>query len=524
MAEQFTSQITVDKNIVSLLSRFTYERSFPYALREVVSNAYDADATTARIDIDLKKEEILIIDNGNGMTKEEFDFYLRIAGQKRGKRETPKFGRKRIGQFGVGFLAILPFCETLQISSTVENSEEIFTASIPASKFFRAGGKTIDVGEISVPGEIRRDPRLKSEHNTQIRLLNITALAKKYLRQKSFSKKKNSIASWSALERLKWEMQEDLPLAFPDGSKLNEILTYPEPVEIEIYLQNKKLFRNCCKGDLIDSGEITVEGIRFRYVIITPWKAVMPYELRGLKLRLNNVGVGSRTVFDADRTRKFSRMHWLSGEVQVLSGLDTAITLSRDAFVAVPEYEAMSTKVAEIVSNWAYYLEDVAVASRDMTKHLRGGKQVTVASKKEIVEKNIKTLQNRGFTVRRVDKRITVSPRPVYIDKKKKEVVVYSGHPELEDSIYIAGKKRRIFYIPASSGKTSYEKACRVRSNGDIEINTEYPLFKSKRYGDLFKKVYVITAIARCKCSSAEDMYKFVLSHIDKEFKNFLKT
>ena len=166
----------VDKNIVSLLSRFTYERSFPYALREVVSNAYDADATTVGIDIDLKKEEVLIIDDGNGMTKDEFDFYLRIAGEKRGKRETPKFGRKRIGQFGVGFLAILPFCETLQISSTVENSEEVFTASIPASKFFKQGGKTIDVGEITVPGEIRRDPRLKSEHYTQIRLLNITAL------------------------------------------------------------------------------------------------------------------------------------------------------------------------------------------------------------------------------------------------------------------------------------------------------------------------------------------------------------
>ena len=50
MAETFTSQITVDKTIVSLLSKFTYERSFPYAFREVVSNAYDADATEARID------------------------------------------------------------------------------------------------------------------------------------------------------------------------------------------------------------------------------------------------------------------------------------------------------------------------------------------------------------------------------------------------------------------------------------------------------------------------------------------
>jgi hypothetical protein len=521
MAEQFTSQITVDKNIVSLLSRFTYERSFPYALREVVSNAYDADATTVGINIDLKKEEVTIIDDGNGMTREEFDFYLRIAGQRRGKRETTKFGRKRIGQFGVGFLAILPFCETLQILSTAENSEEIFTARIPASKFFKQDGKTIDVGEITVPGEIRRDPKLKSAHNTEIRLINITDLAKKYLHHISLSEKKDSIASRSALERLKWEMQEDLPLSFPDGSKLNDILAYPEPIGMEVYLQEEKLFRNYCDGELLDSGELVVEGIRFRYAIITPWKSVKPYELRGLKMRLNNVGVGSRTVFDADRTHAFSRMRWLSGEVQVLSGLDAAITLSRDAFVAVPEYEAMSKKMAGIITKWANYVEKIALASRDMTKHIRGGKQVSVASKKEIVEKNIKTLQDQGFTVRRIDKKAQIDTQPVHIDKTKKEVTVYNEHPGLEDFIFIGDKKHRIFYIPASSNKTSYDEACRVNDDGDLEINTQYPLFKSKRYGDLFKKIYIIAVLARRECSSAKDMYKFILSHIDKEFRDF---
>ncbi len=240
-----------------------------------------------------------------------------------------------------------------------------------------------------------------------------------------------------------------------------------------------------------------------------------------MKLRLNNVGVGLRTVFGADRGRKYSRMHWLSGEVQVISGLDAAITLSRDAFVAEPEYEAMASKLAKIISKRALYIEAVDVASRDMTKHLRGGKQVAVASKKEIVEKNIKTLQDKGFTVRRVDKKAKDSAKPVHIDKKKKEVVVYSDHAELEDSIYIDGKKRRIFYVPSSSGKTSYEEACRVKNNGDLEINTKYPLFKSKRYGDVFKKIYVITALARRECSSAKDMYKFILSHIEKEFRDF---
>jgi len=123
MADAFKSQITVDKNIVSLLSKFTYERSFPYALREVVSNAYDADATTARIDIQLDKNKVVIHDNGNGMTRDEFEFYLRICRSKARKRETPKFGRNRSGSSG---LDSWQFCllRDLQITSTTENSEE----------------------------------------------------------------------------------------------------------------------------------------------------------------------------------------------------------------------------------------------------------------------------------------------------------------------------------------------------------------------------------------------------------------
>lgn len=521
MAEPFTSKITVDKNIVSLLSRFTYERSLPYALRELVSNAYDADATIVQIEIDLKKNEIIINDNGNGMTQEEFDFYLRIAGQRRGKIETPKFGRKRIGRFGVGFLAILPFCETLQITSTAENSEEIFIASIPASKFFKEDRKTVDVGQVMVPGELRRNSKFKSAHFTQIRLLKLSDLALRYFNQKPLTDKKDYISSRSQMERLKWDMQEDLPLSFPEGSKLNKILAYPEPVGMEIYLQDEQLFRNCCDGELIDSGEHNIEGVHFRYAIYTPWKGVKPYDLYGLKLRLNNIGIGPRTVFDADRSRKFSRMHWLSGEVQVLSGLDGAITLSRDSFAPVPEYEAMASFLRKIMIKWAYYVEDVDVASRDMTKHIHGGKQVSVAPKKTIVEKNIKTLVARGFSVRRINQGALSNAQPVHIDKKKKEVVVYSEHPGLEDTISIDGKKRRIIYTISPIGKTPYEGACRIKNNGDLEINTQYPLFKSKRYGDLFKKIYVIAALAKSKCSSAEEMYKFILSQIDKEFRNF---
>jgi len=521
MPERFTTQITVDRNIVSLLSKFTYERSLPYAVREVISNSYDGDATIARVDIDLKKDRIVIYDNGNGMTREEFQFYLRIAGQRRGKRETLKFGRKRIGQFGVGFLAILPFCETLQIRSTTENSEEIFTAEIPAAKFFKQDGKAVDVGEVEVPGEVEKSARLKTEHFTEISLLQLSGLAKRYLSQKAQTEDKNWVASWPALARLKWEMQEDLPLAFPEKSKLNDILAYPEPIGMEVHFQGERLYRNQSEGEVIDKGEETVDGITFRYAIISPWKGVKPFDLRGVKMRLNNVGIGRREVFGIDISRQYSRLHWLSGELQILRGLDAAITLSRDAFLATPEYEAMREKIASILRKWAFYVERVDEAARDMTKHLRGGKQVAVAAKKTILEKNIKALTERGFTVRKVAKESSNTDAPVTVDRAKKEVVVYEEHPGLEDVILIGNRKYKIAYTRNGSRGITYENACHINSQGDIEINTEYPLFKSKRYGDIFKKVYIIATLAKRERSSPDKMYKFILSHIEKEFRDF---
>jgi hypothetical protein len=523
MAESFTSQITVDKTIVSLLSKFTYERSFPYAIREVISNAYDADATEARIEIDLNRDRVMIHDNGTGMTRDEFDFYLRIAGQKRGKKETQKFGRKRIGQFGVGFLAILPFCESLQITSSTENSEESFTADIPAWKFFKQDGKATDVGEIEVTGEITRSPKIKPQHFTQITLLKLSDIAKRYFKQRtSPDDRKDRISSLPPMQRLKWEIQEDLPLSFQVTSPLFNALPYEESIGMDVYFQNAKLYRNSADGEVIDHDEITVEGVKFRYAIVTPWKAVKPFELRGLKTRLNNVGIGPRHVFGLEIGRAYSRLHWLSGEVQIISGLESALTLSRDAFIATPEYEAVTEKIGSILRKRANYVEDVDVAARDMSKQIKGGKQVRVASKRDVVDRHIKTLVDRGFAVR-TEKRTDSHSRhaePVHVDRTKKEITIYEQHPDFEDTISIAGRKRRIIYVN-SPGKISPENACRMNDKGELQIEMQYPLFQSKRYGDVFKRIYIINALAREECSTTEEMYRFVLAQIDKEFKNF---
>jgi hypothetical protein len=274
---------------------------------------------------------------------------------------------------------------------------------------------------------------------------------------------------------------------------------------------------------VIESGDLNVEGIKLRYAIMTPWTAVKPYELRGLKMRLNNVGVGPRQNFSIEVGRRYSRLQWLSGEVQILSGLDSAVTLSRDAFVSTPEYEAVTQKLGSILRKWADYVETVDVAARDMTKQLRGGKQVAVASKKDVVDRNIRALEGRGFKVRRVEQKGKRGTPPVHVDRARRQVTVYEDHPDLEDTISIAGKKRRILYVDSPTSKSAFDTACRVNNKGDVEINTQYPLFRSKRYGDVFKRVYIIAAVAKSESSSPSEMLRFIFSQIDREFKDFLK-
>ena len=99
MIKTFTTSLQVDTKIVGLMSKSTYQRSFASAIRELVSNAYDADALIVEIKLNKNLNEIEIVDDGNGMTYQEFEKYLTIAGTKSKTERTRKYKRKRIGQF-----------------------------------------------------------------------------------------------------------------------------------------------------------------------------------------------------------------------------------------------------------------------------------------------------------------------------------------------------------------------------------------------------------------------------------------
>src|SRR5436305_9230350 len=113
-------KITVHEKALAHLSRGLY-RSPASALRELVSNAWDANATIVRIDTNYPNFfQISVEDNGDGFTQDDFK---RIMGggignsQKRPQNKPLKFGRPIIGRLGIGLLGIAQICGAFTITS-----------------------------------------------------------------------------------------------------------------------------------------------------------------------------------------------------------------------------------------------------------------------------------------------------------------------------------------------------------------------------------------------------------------------
>ena len=111
----------VDARLASLLGE-TY-RSTEYALKELVDNAWDADATVISIVLPepMSGDPIIVDDNGVGMTEAEVrNEYLSIANDRRSRRGSDRSalknrrvkGRKGIGKFAGLMVASLMKVET----------------------------------------------------------------------------------------------------------------------------------------------------------------------------------------------------------------------------------------------------------------------------------------------------------------------------------------------------------------------------------------------------------------------------
>jgi hypothetical protein len=117
--------IRVHEKALAHLSRGLY-RSPGSALRELVSNAWDANATAVRISTNTPNFfQITIEDNGDGFNKEEFARVMAGGIGFSEKRLTTapvlKYGRPTIGRLGIGLLGIAQIAPGFTVTSKPES-------------------------------------------------------------------------------------------------------------------------------------------------------------------------------------------------------------------------------------------------------------------------------------------------------------------------------------------------------------------------------------------------------------------
>lgn len=105
--------VTIDKSHIITIGERLYTESIEF-VRELVNNAYDADATL--VEIVVREDTIEIRDDGMGMDKEGLMQYFNIGSQQKlYSPKSPAYGRDRIGQFGIGKFASLSACKRFEV-------------------------------------------------------------------------------------------------------------------------------------------------------------------------------------------------------------------------------------------------------------------------------------------------------------------------------------------------------------------------------------------------------------------------
>ncbi len=291
--------IQIDKSHLSTIGERLYSQSLDL-IRELVANAYDADATVINIKVD--KDSIVVEDNGSGMDREGLRQYLTIGSPfKREHQLTTKFKRTRIGEFGIGKFAVLSICDRFEIYTRTGN----FGATLI---FNRADFETRNDWNVPIIEHAVKDNAM----GTRVSLFDI-----------------NKDISLFDIER-------HLIHIFPLGDK-----------NFTIYLNGAKLVSKFIPGERFKIKENTKYGQVNGEVIIS--SLMIPKEMMGIGIRVKGILI-KRATFDIESWHNLS-IRKLTGEVNADF---LSITASRDAFITdTKEYkefeQIMKKKLTRVI-------------------------------------------------------------------------------------------------------------------------------------------------------------------------------
>lgn len=124
MRERYNFNISL--SVLNHLGRNLY-RNVITVLGEAISNSWDADANNVWITIDRDTKCMSVLDDGHGMTDDDFqEKFLKIGYSKRkGGKSSSAAGRPFIGRKGIGKLALLSCAQRVHIATRAINAQVV---------------------------------------------------------------------------------------------------------------------------------------------------------------------------------------------------------------------------------------------------------------------------------------------------------------------------------------------------------------------------------------------------------------
>ncbi|CAN7806377.1 ATP-binding protein [Paraburkholderia hospita] len=281
------------------------------ALKELIDNAWDADAdkVTISLPVPMSDSPIVISDDGTGMTPDELrNHYLSIASDRRERSGERTAGKQRLvkGRKGIGKFAGLMAASVMTLETYARGTRTSFTLRLHDLL------KADDIEQL--PIDLAVDPCDLSAHGTRITLTEL-----------------------------------DQQLTFPDPQKLREILLqeYGRETGLAISVDGKALGVDDVVGTLKDS-TLTVPGVgdvRLRFAIAEN-KSVSRQP--GIVIRVDGKVVGKPSFFGLDERDDFppKLLKRLYGEIDA-DGLRDHVTAGWDSLV---ENSELLARVQEMVA------------------------------------------------------------------------------------------------------------------------------------------------------------------------------
>ena len=497
----------VGPQILEHLSKGIYSNP-SYAIKELINNAYDAEAKNVTIRAKPEFDTFSITDDGEGMNYEEFsNRFLWIS--RSGRRDkgflTKNLKRPIIGKFGIGFIAVSEICNKMTIISSKEDENFKFEAEIDFRKFKKSLPKEKEFYELSEVKFINK-PEGRKEHYTIIVLTELAKGFKELLEDKDKLERGIEVVNFDGktFEEIVDEIDDKkLDLAKDIGRYWRLLLQVSNIVPVD-YLDNGPIRSSDEKGEklkLIDElrnsvkklqFKVDFDGIYLKKPILLPneeeikkigedfqiynfqeklsfddksklhfkgyiynqKKMIKPHQYQGITLRIKNVAITSDPNFLEYPYAEKLFIPWNFGEIYIEEGLEEALNINRNSFrITHPHYREIKNYLHDLLHNKVFV---------DCRNRFDERKESNRKNEEEIRSKNIKGYLasefRKTFKLEYNDK---PSKFPIEIDLENKKLVIHKNNP-----IYRKVKKKDRNFLENILIKfeTSYKKA-----NGDIE-------------------------------------------------------